>query len=98
MEWQPTIKGENEPELKLITDYGFGGATRTYVHASEGDTIYIRQTGVLTNVATQHISLTHAEFKDIIFNFMSEEELIDIAKTKVADRVIKEIKKEKLNK
>jgi hypothetical protein len=82
MNWQPTIKDVNERDLKLVTDYGYGEVSRTVAHVSEGDTLFIRQTG--TEKETQRVALTRDEFYNLIFNFMSGTELVKMAEKKLS--------------
>lgn len=83
--WQPIVKDENATNLELSRDYGFGTPIKTFAHISEGDTLYIRQENEGLN--PMYIALTQYELYDILFNFMSVEELIDIAHAKVRQRM-----------
>jgi hypothetical protein len=78
--WQPTVKDENKTNLELTTDYGYGSPIETYAHLSEGDTLYIRQE--VEGLPTMYVHLGRYELYDLIFNFMSVEELVEIASRK----------------
>lgn len=80
--WQPIVKDVNERDLVLIADYGHGIASKTYIHSSEGDTLFIRQEcGKNGNI--RHMTIDRHELYNLIFNFMSGTELLKLTEKKL---------------
>jgi hypothetical protein len=75
-EWQPKVKDVNERDLVLENNYGISSLSPivTKTHLSEGDTLFISQNNNWKE-GIQHVALGRHELYDIIFNFMSYEEL-----------------------
>jgi hypothetical protein len=70
--WQPKVIEGGD---LILADRGYGD-TVTDIHCSEGDTLFIRQTSG-NNI--ERVALTREELYDIMFNFMSVAELIELA-------------------
>lgn len=75
-EWQPkeTVGG-----TLVLSNRGYG-STVTDIHCSEGDTLFIRQ---IDGTRVERTTITRHELYDIIFNFMSTDELVKIANLKI---------------
>jgi hypothetical protein len=85
-QWQPIIKDVNERDLVLVDQF----ENIIKVHASEGDTLYLSQK--VDSDMTQRVSIMRDELYNIIFNFMSVDELVSIAHKKINREVIAETK------
>lgn len=84
-DWQPQVKDANEIELELVHEYGAGlVSSKTYVHCSEGDTLFIRQNNFDHSDHIDRIALGRHELYNIIFNFMSDIEILKIAERKIS--------------
>ena len=86
-EWQPKVYNKNSGDLSLERNYGIISLApiKTDVHCSEGDTLFIKQKD--WNGETQKVDIMRNELYDILFNFMSIEELLDVAHAKIKQRV-----------
>lgn len=81
-EWNPKMASVETGDLETERDYGLVNIKPivTNVHCSEGDSLFIRQTGFDGEI--QRITIDRHELYDILFNFVSEEELMKIASKK----------------
>jgi hypothetical protein len=79
--WQPKKQNVETGELVMERDYGFGSPIMTYSHVSEGDTLYIRQENEGLN--PMYVALNRYELYDLIFNFMSVDELVGLTNLKI---------------
>lgn len=66
--------------LSMERDYGFGSPIVTHAHVSEGDTLYIKQENEGLN--PMYVALDRYELYNLIFNFMSIEELNEVLSKK----------------
>lgn len=67
--WQPTIKEGGDLKLKTKLPVN---EVETNVWCSEGDTLFINQ---IYDNENQHINIGRHELYDLVYNFMSSEEL-----------------------
>jgi fibrillarin-like rRNA methylase len=68
--WQPRVTDNGT----LVLKNQFGN--ETHINCSEGDTLFV---GQAKGGKVQHIAITRDELYDILFNFMSVTELIELA-------------------
>lgn len=77
--WQPRVTENGTLVLK-------NQFHETHINCSEGDTLFI---GQAKGGKVNHVAITRDELYDILFSFMSEEEIRHMLTLKQAERIIK---------